>query len=109
MPVRYSALLPLLIAVQVGAQTPAPAAAPAKTGKAKIVGVVVDSLNNRYLSGADVLVDGTNFTTQTDSLGKFSFEDLTPGTYRVGVFHPMLDTLGISLVTPPMDFTTPSA
>jgi len=102
MPVRYSALLTVLAAAQLGAQTPAPATpAAAKTGKAKIVGVVVDSLNNRFLEAADVLVEGTNLAAQTDSLGKFSFDDLQPGTYRVGIFHPMLDTLGLSIVTAP--------
>jgi hypothetical protein len=90
-----------MAAVQAAAQTPAPAPAPAKTGKATITGVVIDSLNNRYLRDADVLVDGTNITTRTDSLGKFTVEDLTPGTYRVGIFHPLLDTLGLSIVTAP--------
>jgi hypothetical protein len=98
---RFSAVLILAIAAQLGAQTPAPAPAPIKTGKAKITGVVLDSLNARYLPDADVLVDGTNIAARTDSLGNFTFEDLPPGTYRVGVFHPMLDTLGLSIVTAP--------
>ena len=101
MPVRYCALLTVLAAAQLGAQTPAPATPPAKTDKARITGVVIDSLNNRYLPDADVLVDGTDITTRTDSLGKFTVEDLTPGTYRVGIFHPLLDTLGLSIVTAP--------
>jgi hypothetical protein len=101
MPLRYPIALALLTAAHLGAQTPAPAAGPAKTGKAKITGVVVDSLNARYLPDADILVDGTNIATRTDSLGKFTVEDLAPGTYRVGVFHPLLDTLGLSIVTAP--------
>jgi Carboxypeptidase regulatory-like domain len=99
---QYSAVLSLLALFQLGAQTPATSAgAAAKTGKAKIVGVVVDSIDNRYLDGADVLVDGTNIATRTDSLGKFTIEDLPPGTYRVGVFHPVLDSLGLTIVTAP--------
>jgi hypothetical protein len=87
-----------------GAQTPTssstPPAAP-RTGKAQIVGVVVDSLNGRYLSAADIVVEGTNLTIETDSLGKFEIDSLMPGTYQVGVFHPLLDSLGIALATKP--------
>jgi hypothetical protein len=36
--------------------TPAPTAG--HSGKAEISGRVVDSLNGRYLSGADVIIDG---------------------------------------------------
>jgi len=37
----------------------------------------------------------------TDSAGKFRIDSLAPGTYQVGVFHPLLDTLGISLSSRP--------
>ncbi len=77
---------------------PVPAA---KTGNAEIVGMVIDSLNGGYLSGADVVIEGAKATRVTDSLGKFRIDSLPPGTYRVGVFHPLLDTLGITLVTQP--------
>jgi hypothetical protein len=73
----------------------------AKNGKAQIVGVVVDSLNGRYLSGADVVIEGVSATLETDSLGRFKIESLPPGTYQVGIFHPLLDTLGIALSTKP--------
>ncbi|GAC1493345.1 MAG: hypothetical protein NVS1B5_18610 [Gemmatimonadaceae bacterium] len=83
-------------------QKPAPTAgSTAKTGRAMIYGVVVDSLNGRYLSGADVIVEGSKKTLVTDSLGKFRIDSLSPGTYQVGVFHALLDTLGISLATQP--------
>lgn len=82
-------------------QTPNTPAATAKTGKAGIAGVVLDSLNGRYLVGADVIIEGAKATLVTDSLGKFRIDDLPPGTYQVGVFHPLLDTLGISIVTKP--------
>ena len=72
-----------------------------KTGKAQIVGVVVDSLNGRYLSGADVVIEGARATLETDSLGKFKIDSLPPGTYQVGVYHALLDTLGIRLETKP--------
>ncbi|HEV7838352.1 MAG TPA: carboxypeptidase regulatory-like domain-containing protein, partial [Gemmatimonadaceae bacterium] len=87
-------------------QKPAVPAAPSTSagtlsGKASIVGVVVDSLNGRYLAGADVLIEGSKTALTTDSLGKFRLDSLAPGNYQVGVFHPLLDTLGIALATQP--------
>jgi hypothetical protein len=81
--------------------SPAPPAAPAKTGKAAISGVVVDSLNLRYLPGADVVIEGVDATLTTDSVGRFKIDGLPPGTYQVGVFHPLLDTLGIAVESQP--------
>jgi uncharacterized protein (DUF2141 family) len=79
-----------------------PAPAPIdKAGKGEILGLVLDSLNGRYLSGADIVIEGARATATTDSLGKFKVEGLTPGSYQVGVFHPLLDTLGISIATQP--------
>ena len=72
---------------------PTPAAAPT-TGKGQIVGVVVDSLDGRFLSNADVVIKGGEPAARTDSLGKFTIDSLTPGTYQVAVFHDLLDTLG---------------
>ena len=86
------------------AQTPTASATPPaapKTGKAQIIGVVVDSLNGRYLSDADVVIEGTKTTLETDSLGQFEIDTLAPGTYQVGIFHPLLDSLGIALATKP--------
>jgi hypothetical protein len=93
-----------------GAQkTTASPPAASKTGKAQIVGVVVDSLNGRFLSYADVVIEGTKATLETDALGKFEIDSLAPGTYRVGVFHPLLDTLGITLVTKPFHIGSDSS
>src|ERR1700694_3423998 len=93
----------IVFAPPLGAQNKTAPTPPAgsKTGKAQIVGVVVDSLNGRYLSGADVVIEGARATLLTDSLGKFRIDSLPPGTYRVGVFHPILDTLGIMILTQP--------
>ena len=82
-------------------KTAPPAAAAAKQGTGQIIGVVLDSLNGRYLSGADVVIQGARATLITDSLGRFRIDSLAAGTYQVGVFHPLLDTLGISLATQP--------
>jgi hypothetical protein len=82
-------------------QTSTSTAAPEKTGKAEISGVVVDSLRGRLLEGAEVMIEGVKASVMTDSAGRFRIRDLPPGTYQVGVFHPMLDTLGTSLATKP--------
>ena len=82
--------------------TPAPAPSLAgKAGMALISGIVIDSLNGSFLRGADVIIEGAKKSLLTDSLGRFRADSLPPGTYQVGVFHPLLDTLGISLATQP--------
>lgn len=67
---------------------------------ATIIGVATDSLHRRPLSGADVMISGVTRTITTDSLGRFRVDSLPPGSYQVGLFHPLLDSLGISLSSP---------
>ncbi len=81
----------------------------AKTGKAQIIGAVIDSLHGRFLSGADVVVEGSKTTVKTDSAGRFTVDSLPPGTYQVGVFHALLDTLDIVLLTAPFHVGPDSA
>jgi hypothetical protein len=91
----------MVVAPRLGAQVHA-ASNPsdsAMSGKGQIAGVVLDSLHGRYLAGAEVLVEGAGATLETDSLGRFKLDRLTPGTYQVGVFHPLLDTLGVGLAS----------
>ena len=99
-----SAVLMLLaVAGPIQAQNPPPqgAAPPAKTGLAGITGVAIDSLHGDFLIGAEVVVEGAKVSVFTDSFGRFRVDSLAPGTYQVGLFHPLLDTLGISLATRP--------
>ncbi|MFL5478225.1 MAG: carboxypeptidase regulatory-like domain-containing protein, partial [Gemmatimonadaceae bacterium] len=95
--------LPALDAPLYAQKTPAPKppAVAVKTPRARLSGVVIDSVNGRYLAGAEVVVQGANISLITDSTGKFNVDSLAPGTYQVGVFHPLLDTLGVSLATEP--------
>jgi hypothetical protein len=67
----------------------------------RIIGIVVDSINGTGLKGAEVLVSGQSSPVTTDSLGRFAVEGLSPGTYQVGVFHPLLESLGLTLTTKP--------
>jgi Carboxypeptidase regulatory-like domain/TonB-dependent Receptor Plug Domain len=65
-----------------------------------VSGTVIDSLHDRPLAGATVVVDGTNATTVSDSLGRYRLTDVPAGTHQVAIYHPLLDTLGIGLYTP---------
>ena len=106
-----SVLAILFTGGQLGAQkktAPLPAAT-SKAGTAQIAGVVVDSLNGRFLTGADVMIEGAKTTIVTDSVGRFRIDSLPPGTYQVGVFHPLLDTLGLTLATQPFHVGPDSA
>jgi carboxypeptidase family protein/TonB-dependent receptor-like protein len=107
----FSTLAVLFTGAQLGAQkkaAPTPAAI-SKTGTSVIAGVVVDSLNGRFLTGADVMIEGAKATLVTDSAGKFRMDSLPPGTYQVGVFHPLLDTLGLTIATKPFHVGPDSA
>ena len=85
----------------VAQQTKTPPPPAEKPGTAQIVGTVIDSLNGRYLSGAEVVIQGGKASFVTDSLGHFKADGLLPGNYQVGIYHPLLDTLGITLATRP--------
>jgi hypothetical protein len=75
------------------------AAVPTKTGTAEITGLLVDSLHGTYLRHAEVVIEGAQQSATSDSVGRFKISGLKPGTYQVGVFHPVLDSLGLSLAT----------
>ncbi|HEY8851231.1 MAG TPA: carboxypeptidase regulatory-like domain-containing protein [Gemmatimonadaceae bacterium] len=110
--VRLLSVLAFLLAGGQLAAQKKPAAIPvatARAGTAQIAGVVVDSLNGRYLVGAEVMVQGANATILTDSLGKFRIDSLQPGTYQIGVFHALLDTLGLTIATKPFHVGADSA
>jgi len=47
------------------------APSPTKNGTAEITGLVLDSLHGTYLRHADVMIEGAQATTVTDSLGRF--------------------------------------
>jgi hypothetical protein len=73
----------------------------APAGNSRIVGIVVDSIRGVGLEGAQVMVSGFSWTVMTDSVGRFAIDGLAPGTYEVGVFHPLLEALGLTLTTKP--------
>lgn len=74
----------------------------AATTSASVEGVAVDSLHRGFLRGAMLMVEGSNITASTDSMGRFRLGSIPPGARRIGVIHPLLDSVGISLQTKPL-------
>jgi len=86
------------------AKPKAPAPVPEVPKYGFLQGVAIDSLHEEPLVGALIQIEGTGRIGPTDSLGRFLIDSILPGTYRLIVDHPLLDTLGITLVTPPITF-----
>ncbi|MEP6989388.1 MAG: carboxypeptidase regulatory-like domain-containing protein [bacterium] len=84
--------------------TPAKAA-PEGPPLAYLQGVAIDSVHGEPLVGALIQVEGTGRIGPTDSLGRFLIDSIVPGRHRLTVDHPLLDTLGIMLVSDTMTFS----
>lgn len=72
--------------------------------RGRISGIVFDSLASRPLAEALVQLvpaqDATRaWSTQTGANGAFAFDSVEAGTYLLGFYHALLDSLG---VTPPL-------
>lgn len=89
------------------ASTTADTGAAAGADSEVVSGFVLDSLRELPLAGATVLISNTTFTSITDPSGRFRFvvHGLPDGVYKVGFFHPTLDSLGISPPTQPVTIT----
>lgn len=79
------------------AQSPA-----ASAGFAALQGFVIDSIHNTPLVGAMVMVDGTSRHAVTTSEGRYLIDSIPPGSRRVALSHPLLDTIGLSMASPPI-------
>jgi hypothetical protein len=65
--------------------------------RAVLRGAVFDSTRTLPLPGATVYLSGTDHTAETDSAGGFSIPGLREATYRVGFWHPRVDSLGTDI------------
>ena len=70
---------------------------------ATLTGTVYDSLHRAPLGEALVSIEGTTRMTSTNRLGLFLLDSIPPGTHRMRVDHPVLDSLGIVMVTAPFE------
>ncbi|HKW48115.1 MAG TPA: carboxypeptidase regulatory-like domain-containing protein [Gemmatimonadaceae bacterium] len=93
-----------LVSSSARAQNPSSAPAAAPAGFASIHGTVLDSLHDALLSHALVRVENTTREALTDANGAYRIDSVPTGMQRLVVIHPLLDTLGIALVTPPITF-----
>ena len=88
-------LIFLLDAGPMAAQSGAP------SGYASVRGTVADSVRSGPLIGAYVELQPGVRQTLTNDRGEFRFDSLPTGiSYSIRVIHPMLDTVGVALVTP---------
>jgi len=76
---------------------------------ASAVGVVVDSVHGGPLRGALVVVEGTDAEATVDDHGRFRIDSIPPGPHQLGVFHPLLDSLGVAVGTGKLTFSGGSA
>jgi hypothetical protein len=86
--------VPFLWAATIGAQQPKP-----DSTLASVVGVVVDSIHGGPLRGALVVVEGTDVEATVDDQGRFRIDSIPPGPHQLGLFHPLLDSLGVAVGT----------
>jgi hypothetical protein len=91
----------LLVAILTGvaSASSAQSSTTAASSFAVIRGTVFDSVHQVPLVGAVVLVDGASRIGQTDGDGYYAIDSIPVGDRKVSVSHPLLDTLGIALVT----------
>ena len=89
----------------------AAAASPGPPGPSSIHGAVIDSIRDGVLVHAIVQYIGIDSTkpkpqtreTLTDALGRYHFDSIAPDlVFKLRVLHPLLDTVGIDLATPPL-------
>ena len=78
-------------------------AAHAQRGTARLEGTVTDSAHGRPLAGATVLITKNApgpsgwYSVMTDARGHYRQDTLPAGEYSVGLWHPILDSLELSL------------
>ena len=72
---------------------------------ASLTGTVYDSIHLMPLAQAAILVQGTQALAFTDKDGRFLVDSIPAGSHRVEVEHALLDTLGLRMITDPIEMT----
>ncbi|HEX3865491.1 MAG TPA: carboxypeptidase regulatory-like domain-containing protein, partial [Gemmatimonadaceae bacterium] len=70
-----------------------------------LIGSVMDSIHGGPLVNATVSIEGTGRSSKTNADGEFRVDSIPPGSHRIVVSHPLLDTLGRPLITHAYPFT----
>lgn len=82
----------------------APAPAPAGNPVSGAIVVVGDSIHGGPLVGAVVEIIGANRKGTTDSSGRIRIDSVPPGSYKLSMSHPLLDSLGVAIATNEVQF-----
>jgi len=99
-PFRCPRLIGLGAALAIGGVAPELGAQTGALPVGAIIGTVIDSLHDRPLAHAEVALEGTTRVARSDDDGNFHFDSVPAGPVRLGVFHPLLDSLGLGLASP---------
>src|SRR5690242_11960306 len=98
MAVRVALRLILYPALSLLLAAPASLGAQTNDRPGTVRGVVFDSLiTSRLLEGAEVWIESTNKMAKTDAAGNFVLSDVPPGRYLLTLYHPILDSAGLSV------------
>lgn len=98
MAVRVALRLILYTALSLLLAAPASLGAQTNDRPGTVRGVVFDSLiTSRLLEGAEVWIESTNKMAKTDAAGNFVLSDVPPGRYLLTLYHPILDSAGLSV------------
>ncbi len=76
----------------------------AKRPIATMFGVIGDSLRGGALAGARVRVVNTGREAVTNMRGQYQLDSVPAGQHQVSIEHPFLDSLGLAVISPPIDF-----
>ena len=98
---HQSALLAAVL-IAVSADLTAQATPTRPVGFATVRGNAIDSIRGQPLSRAIVAVEGTNRVGMSDGSGNFLIDSIPAGSHRLSIIHPILDTIGIVVMTRPM-------
>jgi hypothetical protein len=92
----------LVLSAPLGAQRAAVTTPVAAAPIGRLQGVVVDSIHVAPLTGATVRIGATGRTAVTSAAGVFVVDSVPAGEHVLTVTHPLLDSLYLSLATPPL-------
>lgn len=90
--------------VALAAATPSLAAQQA-SGPASLSGFAYDSVRGHAMTHAQIVVRGTTLIAVADTIGYFHFDSIPSGKFRLLAVHPVLDSLGIQLLSPELTAT----